>query len=199
LKQEGGAMRKKLREAVEKLAKDFLKKGGSYDKYFEKILKKAKNEKELVKAEDLFTQLVASAKTKKVEEKVERKVERVERRVEREVESVDKLVVASAFSASMLKDIPSGSIRFRWLSEEEAKELVKKAKEIESIVGHTGTAELFSAKLDVEIPTRRVAYFAKSGDKILVGQLLQRLPEGAVLSREELKKYQMKWILIEVL
>ncbi len=55
-----------------------------------------------------------------------------------------------------------------------------------SAVGHAATAELLSRLLGVDVPVRRVRAEMRPGDQALVFWLKQRLPEGSVLSANEL-------------
>ena len=57
-----------------------------------------------------------------------------------------------------------------------------------SAIGHEGTAKLLSFILGMEIPMNRAQIQMQPGDDAIVFQLLQRLPEGAVLTEEQLKK-----------
>lgn len=108
------------------------------------------------------------------------------------------LIIANAFSISMIKK-EEEKIKFRKITEEEAKEIVKNAKEVESIIGHEGTAEVFGAKLGVGIKPNRVFYKLKKGEILLVGSLNQRLPEGKVLSTAELEKIPIQWWIVEII
>jgi hypothetical protein len=84
------------------------------------------------------------------------------------------------------------------LSLEEARERVRKAlecDELQSAVGHEGTAQVLSRLLGVEIKTERKTVFMKKGDSALQFFLKTRLPEGKVLSAEELQTlpYWLVW------
>jgi hypothetical protein len=57
-----------------------------------------------------------------------------------------------------------------------------------SAVGHEGTAQLLSQILGIPIPTSRISVKMERGDIALVFRVLERLPEGKVLSKEELEK-----------
>ena len=67
-----------------------------------------------------------------------------------------------------------------------------------SAIGHEATAQLLSRLLDVTIPANRVMVTMKPGDKALVFQLLVRLPEGKVLSEEELRAVPFRLGLLEM-
>jgi hypothetical protein len=68
----------------------------------------------------------------------------------------------------------------------------------ESAVGHEGTASLLSKILGVEVPMRRVSIYAKPGDLLIHFALRMRLPEGRVLSEEELRQLDFEFIVSEV-
>src|SRR5438105_683129 len=55
-----------------------------------------------------------------------------------------------------------------------------------SAIGHPGTAQFLSALLGAEVPANRVTIAMQPGDGALVLRLHARLPEGPVLSREEI-------------
>ena len=82
-----------------------------------------------------------------------------------------------------------------------ARERVKKALqrgELQSAVGHEGTAQLLSRLLGVEIKAERRTIFLQKGDEALHFFLKQRLPEGTVLSEEELQKLPFWFVWSEV-
>jgi len=68
----------------------------------------------------------------------------------------------------------------------------------ESAVGHEGTAALLSKLLGVQIPTRRVAIQARPGDTLIHFALKTRLPEGRVLTEEELQQLQFDLVVSEI-
>jgi len=75
---------------------------------------------------------------------------------------------------------------------EDAKWLVEDAyrsgRPIMSIVGHQSTANLLSQLIGIEIPVNRVDYRLTENDVLLVFTVPTRLPEGKVLTVEELKQ-----------
>ena len=92
--------------------------------------------------------------------------------------------------------IPSyGKYIFRRMEIEEARELVKQG--FVSAIGHEGTARVLSEMLGTEIPVNRIRVSMEPRDKAIVFRLLQRLPEGKVLSREELEKVPFELGLLE--
>lgn len=97
------------------------------------------------------------------------------------------LYLANTFTLGMLKN-ERGEFSYEKIDLEEAKEIIAREGKFVSAVGHKGTAELMSELLEVEVPFNRVQISVSPGDRILVCQLLVRLPEGAVLSYEEMVK-----------
>lgn len=57
---------------------------------------------------------------------------------------------------------------------------------VESAIGHQATADVLGEILGEAVPCNRVAVTMQPGDIALVFRLKERLPEGKVLSREEL-------------
>jgi hypothetical protein len=73
---------------------------------------------------------------------------------------------------------------------EEAKSILQEGG-YESAVGHQTTADILSTLLGLPVEARRVAITLSPGDRVVVFQILVRLPEGAVLTRDEvLSLYQ---------
>jgi hypothetical protein len=70
----------------------------------------------------------------------------------------------------------------------EAKELLSKG--FVSAIGHEATAQLLSKLLGIPIPSNRITIFMKENDIGLHFFLKERLPEGKVLTEEELKTLQ---------
>ncbi|GAB6267362.1 MAG: hypothetical protein STSR0002_01020 [Smithella sp.] len=75
-----------------------------------------------------------------------------------------------------------GTYRFEKISLEEARKMAKGAM---SAVGHEGAAKALSVLLGIAIQTNRQKVALQPGDSALVFKILERLPEGAVLSAEE--------------
>jgi hypothetical protein len=69
-----------------------------------------------------------------------------------------------------------------------------------SAVGHEGTAQILSGLLGVQIEYRkdRPSIFFRSGDKGLHFFLKKRLPEGVILTSEELKNLDYWLVISEV-
>ena len=102
--------------------------------------------------------------------------------------------LANAFSLSML--VPPASIRVTEVTVDDVKRVV--AQGFVSAIGHDATAKIISTQLGVQVPVNRVAIQLKPGDLLLVFQLLARLPEGKILSVDEMKQMPAKWFLVTV-
>jgi hypothetical protein len=56
-----------------------------------------------------------------------------------------------------------------------------------SAIGHEASATLLTQLLAIDIPTNRISVTMQTGDQALILRLLQRLPEGVVLTEQEIK------------
>lgn len=71
-----------------------------------------------------------------------------------------------------------------------------RSKKWDSAIGHQGTALILSEMLEMEVPTNRVQAHMEPGSEALVFKLMNRLPEGTILSSEELKSLEFEfWII----
>jgi hypothetical protein len=86
-------------------------------------------------------------------------------------------------NTSILTDY--GVFDFSKISLDEAKAFVSDGI-FESAVGHQATAEVMTDLLGIKIPNTRMPIKMASGDKALVFKLTERLPEGKILTKEEL-------------
>ena len=93
--------------------------------------------------------------------------------------------LANAFSLNMLK-LPSAVLYVKEVGISDVKELL--AKEFISAIGHEATADVLSQLLGIQIPVNRIPIKLENGDTVIVFQLLQRIPEGKILSKEELQQ-----------
>jgi len=97
--------------------------------------------------------------------------------------------ISNAFSLSMI-NWPA-DLRVKSISLDEIREVLGQG--FVSAVGHEPTAKLFSALLGVEIPCNRVQIKLAIDDFLIVGQVMQRLPEGKVLTQEEIAQVPIAW------
>jgi hypothetical protein len=89
-----------------------------------------------------------------------------------------------------------GRFTYRQLSLAEAIELLKQG--FVSAVGHEATASFLSQLTGIAIPVNRIQVKMQPGDRAIVFQVLTRLPEGKVLSGEELKAVPYRLGLLEM-
>ena len=106
-----------------------------------------------------------------------------------------KVIIANAFSLSMLTQSET-LIKVSELSEEQVRQLL--TNDFESAIGHESTARFLSKKLSVEIKANRKQIKLDDDTVLVVVQLMQRLPEGKVLSEEEIVKIPVKFYSVEV-
>ena len=79
-----------------------------------------------------------------------------------------------------------GDWRFqKALSIEQARDLLSDG--FVSAIGHAASATLLTQLLAIDIPVNRITTTMKTGDKALILRLLERLPEGKVLTEQEMK------------
>ena len=90
-----------------------------------------------------------------------------------------------------------GAFRFDKIEISEVKELLKNG--FISAVGHSGTAELLTKLLDVEVPSNRIAIHMEIGDVAIVFRLKDRLSEGTVLTKSELEKLSFDFGLLKMI
>lgn len=90
-----------------------------------------------------------------------------------------------------------GSFKFSPITVEESKKLLESNNPFVSAVGHKGTAQLLSRLLEIEVPENRVEIKMQTGDKAIVFRLGIRLPEGKILTEEELKNLPFELGLLE--
>jgi Domain of unknown function (DUF1874). len=89
-------------------------------------------------------------------------------------------------------------IRAETITIEEAKQILINNPFI-SAIGHEGTAKLLSQLLGINIPVNRITVFFEPGDIGIHFFLKQRLPEGKVLTEEELKELDFWLVKSEVI
>jgi len=85
-----------------------------------------------------------------------------------------------------------------WQIDVETARKIVKEMPFMSAVGHEATAKVLSELLGVKIPHNRIAVKMKEGDAGLHFVLRTRLPEGKVLSEEELKQLDFDLVLSRV-
>lgn len=90
-----------------------------------------------------------------------------------------------------------GEYSFKKSSLEEVKKLLKESNfNFISAIGHQSTAEVLSELLDVNIPVNRIKFKQKLGQTAIVFKLLDRIPEGKILSKEEIEAIGYEFCLL---
>jgi len=79
-----------------------------------------------------------------------------------------------------------GTFIYRKISIGKARNILSK-NEFISAVGHESTAKFLTQLLGINIPFSRIQIKMQKGDRAIVFKLLDRLPEGRVLSVNEMK------------
>ena len=102
--------------------------------------------------------------------------------------------IANAFSLSMVTS--PATIKVVETSEDEVKRVI--ASGFVSAIGHESTAKIVSSRLGILVPVNRVSIQLKPSDVLVVFQLLTRLPEGKILTEDEIKQVQVKWFLVTI-
>jgi len=78
-----------------------------------------------------------------------------------------------------------GVYEFKKISSAYAKDILL-SDSFESAVGHKATADFLSSLIGINIPVNRIQIQMKRGDKAIVFRLLSRLPEGKLLTTQEM-------------
>ena len=102
--------------------------------------------------------------------------------------------LANAFSLSMIT--PPTTISVIEASEDNVKRVI--ASGFTSVIGHEATAKIVSSRIGTSVQVNRVSVQLRPGDLLVVFQLLTRLPEGKVLTEDEMKQVQAKWYVVSV-
>jgi len=86
------------------------------------------------------------------------------------------------------------TVILRKISLKEAKEILSEIDFI-SAVGHEATAKVLSELLGINIPFNRITVKLRPGDMCVHFSLKTRLPEGKILTEEELKQLEYEFVL----
>jgi hypothetical protein len=110
-------------------------------------------------------------------------------------EKMPKVVLANAFSLSMLPMSSTETIlKVKEAGIEEIKELL--ARGFESAVGHESTAAFLTSKLGIEVKADRRQITIDTNTVLVVFQLMSRLPEGKVLSEQEMSEIKYRFYVV---
>jgi hypothetical protein len=93
---------------------------------------------------------------------------------------------------------PQVTIRIRKATVEDVRQLLLSRGFI-SAIGHQATATLLSQLLGIEVSFNRVTVKAEPGDILIHFVLRERIPEGKILTLEELQRLPFDFAITEVL
>lgn len=102
--------------------------------------------------------------------------------------------LTNSFNINMLGRVPA-ILKVEEISLTRVKNILG-SNEYVSAIGHESTAQFLSMLLGMSIPFNRIEIKAMPGDSIIVFQILKRLPEGKILSIEELKSIPYRFFLV---
>ena len=105
-----------------------------------------------------------------------------------------KIVLCNAFSINMIQR-DEELILFRKVDVETVKKILKN-NDFESAIGHESTANFLSKLLGIKVKVNRVPIMIDDETILIVAQVKQRLPEGKILSEEELRKIPIEFWLV---
>ena len=100
--------------------------------------------------------------------------------------------LSNAFSLGMLTG--DGAIDVVGINDHQAKSILSDG--FQSAIGHQSTADFIKALIGIDVPVNRVSLSLKDEDMMVVLQLQGKLPEGKVLSEEEIKQIPYRWYLV---
>jgi len=100
--------------------------------------------------------------------------------------------ISNAFSLSMLT--PPATVKVVEASEDEVRRIL--SSQFISAIGHEATAKIVTSRIGVSVQVNRISIQLKPSDILVVFQLLTRLPEGKILTEDEMKQVQAKWYIV---
>ena len=80
-----------------------------------------------------------------------------------------------------------GNFTLKDITLEEAKEIIED-KDVLSAVGHQSTADVLTSLLEREVPMNRITFKQEGGQSAIVLKLNGRIPEGRILSQQEIEE-----------
>ena len=105
--------------------------------------------------------------------------------------------LANAFSLNMLSDVKEAKILVKEVETEDVRKILLNSGFV-SAIGHSSTAQVLTQILGFEIPVNRIPIKLTDKDILIVFQLLSRLEEGKILTKEELEKLTYKFYVVYI-
>ncbi|MEM4458355.1 MAG: YddF family protein [Candidatus Caldarchaeum sp.] len=88
-------------------------------------------------------------------------------------------------------------IRVRRISAEDARRILLTNGYV-SAIGHEGTAQVLTQLLAIDVPMQRIQVKLNRGDSVVAFVLKTRLPEGKVLTADELRRLPYEFLYYQV-
>ena len=108
-----------------------------------------------------------------------------------------KTFLGNAFSLGMLPvNATEIKLRVKIITLEDVKKLTENG--FESCIGHESTASILTELLGKEVRMNRIPITLEKGDIIIVFQIIGRLEEGKILTRNEIEKLNYRFYLVEI-
>ncbi len=109
-----------------------------------------------------------------------------------------RIYLGNAFSLSMLNSNDDEiNVSVKEVKLQEVKDVLKNNL-FTSAVGHQSTAEILTELLEIPVDMNRINVKLEKGNTLYVFQLLARLPEGKVLTADEIKTLPHKFFRVTV-
>jgi len=89
---------------------------------------------------------------------------------------------------------PPATVKVVEASEDEVRRIL--SSQFVSAIGHEATAKIVTSRIGVSVQVNRISIQLKPSDILVVFQLLTRLPEGKILTEDEMKQVQAKWYVV---
>jgi hypothetical protein len=102
-------------------------------------------------------------------------------------------ILANAFSINMLSG--DSLVRFERMTQEQFAAHLR-AGGFVSAIGHASTAAFLAERLGIQVPENRINVAVEPGVLLYVVQIKGRLPEGKVLSGEEIEAMPVEYWLV---
>jgi len=102
-------------------------------------------------------------------------------------------ILCNAFSVNMLSG--DALVRFERVTEKQFQFQLGSGT-FTNAIGHAATAALLTSRLDLQVEANRVEVSIEPGTLLYVAQVKGRLPEGHVLSEEEIQAVKIDYWLV---
>ena len=106
---------------------------------------------------------------------------------------IEKVILTNAFSINMItkeiEDMNEAYVHFTEIDLDTVKKIINNYKgNVISAIGHEGTAKVLSELTGFDIKANRINVILDRETALIVFQILERLPEGKILTKEEIEQ-----------